>query len=468
MGISDFDRIYAWMKEHQQEMLEDLKRLAKIPSVSDAQSEVKPFGKPCRDVLDEFFSIALERGFQCENYEYYCGSVWLSEQAGQVEDCIGMWSHLDVVPPGEGWHSDPFDPIERDGYLIGRGVDDNKCAAIGALYGLLAIKELGIPVSHPLRLFGGTNEEVGMADLSYYVEHYACPKHSIIPDSGFPVCFGEKGSMTLTLTSDAPACERLCSLNGGAALNTVPERALAVIVGEPNAAVSENISLEQQDRRCVIEAKGIAGHIAFPEGSKNALGCLTKFLYDCGIDLECMGFLCRLTSETDGSFLGIAQSDDISGPLTCVGVTAALTEDRRYQLKLGIRYPVTADWGAIVDAVTKAAVPNGFAVNIVKNSAPNLYPKDSPAVWAITDIYQKATGETREPFTMGGGTYARKLPNAFASGLIGGLPDDTREDAFHAGCGGCHQPDEAIKIENFPLGAAIFAAGIVAVDKLLD
>lgn len=66
------------MKGHQTEMLRDLKRLARIPSVSDAESEVKPFGQPCRDVLDEFFQIAAEKGFQHENYEYYCGSVcWM-------------------------------------------------------------------------------------------------------------------------------------------------------------------------------------------------------------------------------------------------------------------------------------------------------------------------------------------------------------------------------------------------------
>lgn len=375
---------------------------------------------------------------------------------------------LDVIPPGEGWHSDPFDPIERDGYLIGRGVDDNKCAAIGALHGLLAIKELGIPARHPLRLFGGTNEEVGMEDLAYYTEHYPCPKHSIIPDSGFPVCYGEKGSMTLELVSDMPACDRLLSLKGGDALNTVPERAQAVINGRPSADVPEEIALTQHDKLLTVDAKGIPGHIAFPEGSKNAIGCLTGFLKNCGVDPDRMAFLHTLTSESDGKALGISQSDDISGPLTCVGVTVALREDRTYQLKLGIRYPVTTDWNTIVEAVKRAAKPYGFTVHVVKNSAPNLYPADSPAVKAITEIYQKATGETREPFTMGGGTYARKLPNAFASGLIGGLPDSTRDGAFPAGCGGCHQPDEAIKMENLPLGAAIFAAGIAAADMLLD
>ena len=36
--------------------------------------------------------------------------------------------HLDVVPPGEGWPSDPFAPEAREGLLYGRGAADMKTA----------------------------------------------------------------------------------------------------------------------------------------------------------------------------------------------------------------------------------------------------------------------------------------------------------------------------------------------------
>ena len=41
---------------------------------------------------------------------------------------FGFAGHLDVVPPGEGWAGDPFDPVIEDGILTGRGANDMKSA----------------------------------------------------------------------------------------------------------------------------------------------------------------------------------------------------------------------------------------------------------------------------------------------------------------------------------------------------
>ncbi|MGH6728702.1 MAG: succinyl-diaminopimelate desuccinylase, partial [Sphingomicrobium sp.] len=41
---------------------------------------------------------------------------------------FGFAGHLDVVPPGEGWATDPFDPVIEDGILTGRGANDMKSA----------------------------------------------------------------------------------------------------------------------------------------------------------------------------------------------------------------------------------------------------------------------------------------------------------------------------------------------------
>ena len=41
---------------------------------------------------------------------------------------FGFAGHLDVVPPGDGWSSDPFDARIEDGVLVGRGANDMKSA----------------------------------------------------------------------------------------------------------------------------------------------------------------------------------------------------------------------------------------------------------------------------------------------------------------------------------------------------
>ena len=41
--------------------------------------------------------------------------------------------HIDVVPPGEGWASDPFVPVESDGFIYGRGAQDMKSGIAAAI-----------------------------------------------------------------------------------------------------------------------------------------------------------------------------------------------------------------------------------------------------------------------------------------------------------------------------------------------
>lgn len=58
---------------------------------------------------------------------------------GNVE--IGIWNHLDVVPEGKGWIYPPYTCTEKDGYLIGRGVQDNKGPAVAVLYAMKYCRE---------------------------------------------------------------------------------------------------------------------------------------------------------------------------------------------------------------------------------------------------------------------------------------------------------------------------------------
>ncbi len=56
-----------------------------------------------------------------------------------------LWilSHIDVVPPGELklWEHDPFKPHVENGFLYGRGVEDNGQAVAASIYAVRAVKE---------------------------------------------------------------------------------------------------------------------------------------------------------------------------------------------------------------------------------------------------------------------------------------------------------------------------------------
>lgn len=67
--------------------------------------------------------------------------VKVAVQGRQPGPTLALVSHLDVVPPGEGWTRDPFTPAFEDGRLYGRGSGDAKAsvaAMLSAAHDLLA------------------------------------------------------------------------------------------------------------------------------------------------------------------------------------------------------------------------------------------------------------------------------------------------------------------------------------------
>lgn len=470
-----FDQqIDEWMDAHRDEMIEDIKRLARIPSVSDLTEEVKPFGKECRRAMDEALSLAREHGFVTENHEYYVGCV--SEKKVDPKNTIGFWNHLDVVPAGEGWERDPYEPFEKEGYLIGRGVGDNKGPAVGMIYLMQCMRELQIPLRHDFCLYLGTNEEKQMADMEYFASHYEAPAVSVIADSGFPVCYGEKGILEGTFTTIESFSDKIKEVSGGQVSNMIPDRAFVVIDGTKEEAkefeekAPEGISVSFEDGEIRLTAKGTSRHSAFPEGSTNAIFALSSFLKEAVTgerDRRIFAFLADACNGYYGVTEGIAYEDGVSGKTTCAG-TILRMKKRKAELTINIRYSITADSEKMQAQLQNYASSFSAKWTTDQDSKPNYFPKEHPAVKVLTDYYNEATGQKTEAFVMGGGTYARKLPNAFAYG-IGGMPltkkeHETKKRLFAPGHGGAHEPDEALYLRTYFDAIKIFAKAMVRLD----
>lgn len=463
-------RLEAWIDEHFDELVEDVKRLVRIPSVATYDEEGYPFGEGCKRALDETLAMGRGYGFETQNFEDMCGCMTL--RPGKApDDEISFWGHLDVVPPGDGWLlTSPYEPVEREGYLIGRGADDNKGPTLAVMYLLRAFEELGIPTRHGLRLFVGCDEEHGMKDVQYYAANYPPQKLTMIADCGFPACYGEKGIIEANIVSKQPMAN-LTGLKAGMASNVVPDKAAVRLKGENKAEISQEwAELSCENGETCIQGRGLSKHSAFPEGAVNAIHEAMDAALKTGLlsgnDAQVIEFMKRVNDDFEGTALGVNGSDEASGRTTCVGTMAWLKEDGCAVLHLNIRYCITADSSQLIANMEAACEANGCVLSLVRDSKPNYFPRENPVVDALTNVYQEMTGKDRGPYVMGGGTYARKLQNALGFGM-GGLEREPT-DLFAAAHGGAHQPDEGLHLANLKRAMLIFGMGILEADRVLE
>lgn len=73
-----------------------------------------------------------------------------------------LMCHTDVVPAdAREWETDPFEPVEKDGYLYGRGAADNKSMCAAELAILLSLKRAAAPLNRDVIFFAEADEESG-------------------------------------------------------------------------------------------------------------------------------------------------------------------------------------------------------------------------------------------------------------------------------------------------------------------
>ena len=214
----------------------------------------------------------------------------------------------------------------------------------------------------------------------------------------------------------------------------------------------------------MVRASGISKHTAFPQGGANAVYLLTEWLTEAGL---CNGkefeLFNRINRDFAGTGLNINCKDGDSGELTCVG-SRMFMKDKRTGLGLNIRYPVTADSAKIIQQIHKICGEYGCEFKPERDSRPNNFPKEHPAVTRLTEIYREVTGIPAKPYVMGGGTYARKLPNAFAFGP--GMPDNPPQGLFKPRHGGAHEPDEAQNTDNLLKALKIYCRAVLSISGI--
>lgn len=112
-----------------------------------------------------FLQAVLQRdGIEAELLESAPGRANLIARlpGATSEGALVLMHHMDVVPADPaGWQVPPFEGVERDGQLWGRGSLDNKGAGVAQLMAVLLLKRLQIALPHDVILLAVADEEAG-------------------------------------------------------------------------------------------------------------------------------------------------------------------------------------------------------------------------------------------------------------------------------------------------------------------
>ncbi|PKK94109.1 MAG: dipeptidase PepV [Tenericutes bacterium HGW-Tenericutes-6] len=445
------------------ELIADLTRIIKINSemtTYDPERKGAPFGEGIKEALDAMLEIGERDGFETVNLDGYAGHI----EYGKQKDFVGMIGHLDVVPAGNDWTYDPYGAEIHNGKMYGRGTEDDKGPTIAAYYALKILKELNLPLSKRVKLILGTDEETAWRCMRHYFSVYPeSPVSGFIPDADFPLIYAEKGIARIFIEGalDHPD---IAQIHGGFRDNMVPDYASALLkptrdyMGlfaeflQKKGYVGES---KEQDGLIFVKVIGKSAHGSTPEFGENAIDRLFEFF----IELEFTGNLVKLyrdllLNDYAGKKLGVSYKDEEMGPLTNnVGVIIA--EKGTYQIHLNLRYPNGVDFNQTVEALK--AITNPYQASITVDKHQLLLYKDphSDLVKTLMAVYQKHTKDDKaKPITIGGGTFARAMPNCVAFG-----PHFLNKPTF------IHQKNEFIDIDDLLLATIIYTEALYELAK---
>ncbi|SFG69706.1 succinyl-diaminopimelate desuccinylase [Lachnospiraceae bacterium C7] len=446
------------VQAYKDEMLTRLDKLVAINSVMGEAKENAPFGEKPLEALNVALDMLKEDGFETANVDNYAGYA----QMGQGDEVIGVIGHLDVVPAkkSDGWDTDPFTMVEKDGTLYGRGVSDDKGAVVASMIAMKVIKDMGIPVNKRVRLIMGTNEENGSKCLEHYVEKEGHVDYGFTPDGDFPAIYGEKGILQGGYVSKKT---NIIDIEGGTVANAVPGKVtVKVSAGSYSSEKLDKFFKENKIPYTVenngdvdtIEVTGVAAHASTPTLGVNAISYLLVGLKNADFSDAFVDFYCtHFGLETNGAMMGADLKDEYGDLTLNCGVISM--KDGVIEGTVDIRFPVTLSTKEVLDHMKDHMEDENGKVSFDTQVEPLFFAPDSALVSSLYEAYVDVTGDKEnKPMVIGGGTYAKEINNTIAFGC-----------AFPGYDYRIHNTNEWVKIDELLLQAEIYVHGII---KLLS
>ncbi len=442
-----------WLKiaKNYKEEFKDLSiKLLQIPTVLEAYDPDnldEPFGPEIKRALVFMLDLAKKDGFLVKNVDNYAAHI----EYGEGEEVLGVLGHLDVVPAGGKWTNPPFSATEIDGKIYARGAMDDKGPTIAAYIALKMIKDQGIKLSKKVRLILGCDEETEMRGVKHYLKKERMPDIGFAPDAEFPLIYAEKGIYMYDFISQTEE-NVIKSMKAGERYNVVPDECVCEL--DKDLSKEFLAYLEKNEYVGRIEGNqytiyGKNAHAAMPDLGVNAIHLMVNFLKD-HVEVPFIKFMDKyLSFDNLGNKLGLSCFDKEMKELTN-NLAIVKYDGKDLRLGLNIRYPRNYNFQAGEVKMTELAKVYGLEYKKIENSKPHYVSPDDDLIKSLHSAYKKYTkDETNEIFTIGGGTYARKLKKAVAFGP--GFPGDVEL---------AHQPNEFLDINKMIIAIAIYAESI--------
>ncbi|MBF1993284.1 dipeptidase PepV [Staphylococcus schleiferi] len=435
------------VQEYEAQMIEDLKGLLSIKSVRDdaAATAEAPVGPGPRAALDYMYQLAERDGFNTFDTDHLAGRI----EIGKGEELFGILGHVDVVPAGDGWDTDPFDPVETEDRIIARGTLDDKGPTIAAYYAVKILNDMNVDWKKRIHIIIGSDEESDWKCTERYFKTEEMPSIGIAPDAEFPLIHGEKGittfdikQRTLALDEDEPEIE-LQQFESGERYNMVPDKAHAHILVKENMTdtiqrfeaflTAHQLTGEHEVDSGILKLSvyGKAVHAMDPAIGVNAGLYLIHFLNTLNLNQSakaCAALSDQYLFESHfGEKMNMQFHSDEMGDVTTNPGVIRYDRENGGTFGINLRYPEGFDFDTAIAAFEKELVAKGFELELHKVQTPHFVNPDDPFIQKLLTAYRNQTGDMKPSFTIGGGTYARNLDKGVA---FGAMFDDS-EDLMH-------------------------------------
>ncbi|HEU4700411.1 MAG TPA: M20/M25/M40 family metallo-hydrolase [Gemmatimonadales bacterium] len=166
-----------------------LRELVAIPSVSGSEEAVARFAE----------AWARAQGLDVVRDET---GVKLEVRGRAAGPTLALASHLDVVPPGEGWTRDPFAPVVEAGRLYGRGSGDAKASVAAMLTAAADVAAAGGPGRGRLLVLLGYGEETRHTSMPAAVASVGAIDAAIVGEpTNLDLAVAQRGLMMVDLVA---------------------------------------------------------------------------------------------------------------------------------------------------------------------------------------------------------------------------------------------------------------------------